>query len=128
MEPNQDQNFKYRSFAEEIEKIEFFKNPQFTKEFSALQRSFSRNNVSILLFGETSSGKTSFANLLISLRQYPDKSYGFQKELLNLLPICEAENTCFFWIIEASELTITNWRKMESSNFKPKIYRSCRHW
>ena len=103
MESDKDKNFEYRSFAEEIAKIEFFKKPEFTNEFSALQRSFDRNNVSILLFGETSSGKTSFANLLISLRQNPDKSYYFQKELLHLLPTCEVENTCFFWVIEASE-------------------------
>ena len=89
MEPLQDYQIKYPSFAEEIQKIDFFNIPEFIKDFTAFQISFSRKKVSILLFGETSSGKTSFANALISIREAPDKSYFFQNELLKLLPMCE---------------------------------------
>ena len=86
---------------EEIKNHEIFTFPDFSKNLEKLKKNLQRTKVSILLFGETSAGKTTFANLLCSYRE-KNSDYPFLKEF-KILPEHRDENTLFFWVIESSD-------------------------
>ena len=89
-------------FEEEIKKSEIKDFKDLGERLENLKQSLLNEKITILLFGETSAGKTSFANLLCAYREsFPD--YPFDEQFFNALPEDEDENTYYTWIIESSK-------------------------
>lgn len=69
------------------------------KNMTKLLDNFIQQKICIMIIGETSSGKTTLMNCLIS---YDNNEKKFKPEYLNLLPTDVRENTSYIWILESS--------------------------
>lgn len=98
--PNLEKCHKYIEKIKESDLHSLY--PKLSDDLDELKKNLISQKVSIILFGGTSSGKTTFANLLCSYDENK-KDYPFNKELLEILPQADDENTYYTWIIEASD-------------------------
>ena len=75
-------------------------NENVNEELNNRLNLFSKNKISLMMIGETSSGKTTLMNSIIS---YVVENSSFKKDFLRFLPSDKKENTTYLWIVESSE-------------------------
>jgi len=106
IDENQELNFDYSldekclDKALEIQNNKHITSPQLETEIKSICQSFKEHKLLLILIGETSAGKTTLINRILS---YDSKANSFDKPFYNLLPSRAEENTTFLWIIESSE-------------------------
>ena len=88
--------------AKEIRNYKDIKSIQLQKDVNELCQSFKENKLLLILIGETSAGKTTLINRILS---YSLKNNSFKKDFYNLLPSKAEENTAYLWVIEKSKDT-----------------------
>ena len=92
-------------------------SPNLNQELDARLNIYRKNKISLVMIGETSAGKTSLMNSIIS---YNSQNNSFSEEILRFLPSESKENTTYLWIVESSE---DSYFYLELDGEMPKIYK-----